>query len=304
MEMKFELSVSQKELWTLGDHACYYSQMAIRISAGVDVERLEACIGRVIDDNEALASRCFPKDHSIFPFMGRGGSYSGLLRLREMANSEIHAVAMAEECFGDRYNAYADEALKSCLIRLKDGGDLLLVLRIYALWADAHSCRLVYHALRCHYMGERADAAGDDRIGYYDFSQWQNDLAAEPETDALKFWKKYGAISQEQVLPFGRKHGDRFVPRLRNIAVLTGKAYSALKGLAGSLQGGMSVVLLSRFGSYLRTFCESDVIIGYEPAHRNYRELDATIGMISRLLPVRIGAPLSRKRPWPMGSVP
>jgi len=274
---KFELSVSQKEFWTFRrERHVPFSQMVLRLRGGFDGKDWTRTFSRILERHPILRSRCVPARDSIFPWQTEAVGEISLIDAGTVAGGYDEVKERAETCLASAYDVCADIPVRCCSCR-DAGGRQFLFIRLFALWSDAYSCAILYR--------EFADACRPEQtpqsqpIGYHDFAQWQNELLNEPEEEAVRFWEKLDLPPVENIFPFGRRTNPRFSP-----------GRTVLGRLGINRQADPRLLFFSRFVSWLGQFVEGDLTVGYIPFRRNYEELNATVGLIARPLPVRIEA--------------
>jgi amino acid adenylation domain-containing protein/non-ribosomal peptide synthase protein (TIGR01720 family) len=252
MPAGFELSVIQKELWSSGNVSDLYSQLTIEITGDLDKAKLAGAIASVINKNEVLRSRLLASEDSIFPF--------------QFTVDEVDVDLQAD--LDAAYDPQNDEPVRFNVETIA-ADKHLLTMRLYALWGD--SCVLFYRDLCNEYSSLQTEAA-EDVIEYKNFSKWQNDLVNEPDAEAAAFWKSQEVFLQKGLLPFEKAANAGFTPAKERVVV------NAMDADA----------LFSIFCSYLGRFSENAITVGFTPFKRNYDELNATVGLISRPLPVTV----------------
>ena len=273
----FELSVNQKALWDEcrnRDISQFYNQIVIGINGPLQTEKLVAALRAVIRRHEVLSYVCVNNDQSVYPFQAPASSVEveiaeGKGRVKDIGE----AISGAIEHFDRPYDPFKDLPVRFFLC---DTDELrhFLVVRIFSLWADSFSCDAF-----CRDLGERYLGVAEEKemIEYRNFSKWQNELFGEPDEEGKIFWERHPAISEE-VLPFGRVSVTGFSAGRRVVAFLTADKYKKFKSAES---------LLSLFAAYLGRFSENDFTVGIVPFNRSYEELNDTIGLVSKALPIR-----------------
>jgi amino acid adenylation domain-containing protein/non-ribosomal peptide synthase protein (TIGR01720 family) len=255
----FELSVIQKELWSSGNAAELYSQLTIELGSVIDKERLARAIGTVVQKNDVLRSRLLASEDSIFPFQ---------FTVEEVdinLESDLDAV----------YDPQQDDPIRFDLTTAADGKHLLVV-RLYALWGDNYSCMLFCRDLCNEYAALQQESA-EDVIEYKNFSKWQNDLVNEPDAEAAAFWKTQELFLQQGLLPFEKPATAHWSPAKHRVLLDAAAVHSG---------GEVQDVLFSACCRYFGRFNENAITVGFTPFKRNYDELNSTVGLICRPLPV------------------
>lgn len=265
----YALSVTQQEVWKMiTDINDHYSQIVLHCRNGFDKQRLTAALQTVLQRHEILTFRVQYDGSSAYPFQ------------TPAASDDLHLY----ESDAGNYDPEVQPPVRVYLTPLSDGGHMLVV-RLYALWADSYSCGLFYRELCNAYGGGIQQAGEEDIIEYRNFAQWQHELIDQQDSEAAGFWAAFGDAGDERVVPFGNRTGS-FTPRRERLDVWTGDDYTALKNGAISMGADVADVLLACYGYYLRRFSGDAITIGYTPALRNYQELAGTLGLVVKPLPL------------------
>ncbi|OON65264.1 hypothetical protein B0919_24465, partial [Hymenobacter sp. CRA2] len=276
--------------------------------ASLDSTRLREALRAVVGKHEALTAKCLHDSALAFPFQAFAEDADVDFHSLP-ASDDAHGRTRAEECLASyAYDPASSRPVRCCLVPLAGGQHLLLV-RLYALWADGYSSQLFQQELAAAYAGSLPEA--DDMIAYRDLAQWQNDLLAEPDEEGQRFWQQHAYSYRENALPFGQPQPTDFVPRRTPAVRFTGADYARLQQLAAELNTKPATLLLSAFGQYLNGFTADGVTVGYAPFERSYAELAATLGLVARVLPVacrpaatlpeavaQVGAAVEEVRSW------
>jgi amino acid adenylation domain-containing protein/non-ribosomal peptide synthase protein (TIGR01720 family) len=283
----FEFSINQKEIWNLSNINNYFNQMIITVEGQLDKKKLIESINSIIKKHEVLSSKCLVTDNSIFPF--QISFKEAEIDFHESDSKENEFSKIIEhgnEYLSVPYDPSLNEPIRFFLRKISDRKHLLMV-RIYALWGDSYSSIFFYKELCREYFNIEQEHVAKDTVEYRNFSQWQNDLVNEPDQEALRFWENYNCFLQVTNLPFGKNNSFGFSPRKLEIDFFSEKKYTELKNIVSRFNTTISDLLLSLFGVYLSNFIENEFTIGYIPFKRNYQELDATLGLVSKALPIK-----------------
>jgi amino acid adenylation domain-containing protein len=285
----FELSTNQKELWTTsGNMSGYYSQIMVEILGSVDKERLVQSLNAVVERHDILSSRCMASSDSLFPLQTSWKAQNIDFHESMVEGKDIAGIIrQANEFLNLSYDPFVNSPLR--LYRASGyGNKSFLFIRLYALWGDTYSCIQLCREIIGEYIGMGA-SIHDEQVKYQNFSQWQNDLAADPDEEGLKFWDKYQCPAENDGIPFERDSGAAFSPARVSISHLTQGKYTALKDASTRWGRTVEELLLTVFCSYLHIFSDKETAIGYIPFKRSYEELNGTFGLISKVLPVKSG---------------
>jgi len=283
----YELSISQKDLWSQHNPpAVCYNQIVIRIKGSLDRSGLKSALLALIAKHEALAFRCSMNAGSLFPWQcPTGAAEMDWLDGTEETGLYTKAEEAAYASLDRPYDPTADSPLRMYLTSISRHEHYLFI-RLYALWGDTYSLFLLFGQLYERYRDAADDTASQGIIEYHNFSQWQNDLQQDPAEEGNRFWAHYKYVLRRNVIPFETRTGASFLPGRIKLDTFERGRYEAMKTLCVSMQAGMEDLLLGVFGSFMALYTEEKLTIGYIPFRRNYEELNATLGLISRTLPV------------------
>ncbi|HTI07452.1 MAG TPA: amino acid adenylation domain-containing protein [Puia sp.] len=287
---KFEFSYNQKGIWSLGDIDRYYNQLVIRFDGRLDKLRLREALAILTKRHEVLSSGCWLSEDSTFPF--QTSFENGEIHLQESGTLEDNVatvIQQANEYLSSPYDPSTHRPVRFYLGRL-EGEKYLFFIRLFSLWGDSYSCALLVRELCQVYFKIQPGFAEDNFIGYRNFSQWQNDLQNEPDEEGIDFWDKYKYFPQRDIMPFGKKRELAFGPVRVELDLVGGKRYASVKDICASLNTSVANWLFGLFGIYLGNFTQQDFTVGYLPFKRSYKELDATLGMVSKTLPVHFSS--------------
>jgi amino acid adenylation domain-containing protein len=171
-------------------------------------------------------------------------------------------------------------------LRKTGGKEHQLIVRLYALWGDSFSCRLLFRELKQLYSHPDRKEPPGDLIEYRDFSKWQNDLLRDPDEEGIRYWADRCVGLRATVLPFGRRDAGAFSPVQRTIITFAAERLRRLRDHCSAIGVGPADLLLASFGTYLGRFAENDFVVGLIPFFRSYAELNGTVGLVNKTLPV------------------
>lgn len=187
----FELSVNQKEIWSLGGVHRYYNDLSIVVNGVLNSTKLRACVERILRRHEILSYRCMSNGGSFFPSQAFDHRMGFDFKEEDLRRQSIDTCKKTGfEFLSRRYNAEEDNGLRIYLGRTEEDKYILIV-RIYSLWSDHYSCEIFFKELCLEYFHYEENITITEDIPYRNFSQWQNDLFVTPDEDGLQFWKGY-----------------------------------------------------------------------------------------------------------------
>ncbi|MET4143087.1 amino acid adenylation domain-containing protein, partial [Pedobacter sp. UYP1] len=283
----YELSLNQKELWNSYNENInhYYNQLIISIDGPLDEIKLLAATESIISRHEVLSSKCIFNQASIFPSqISFEDSKTDFFSSALLSGTISDVISESNKYLDFPYNPLSNEPVRFYLGKLY-ADKSFFVMRLYSLWGDSYSCDLFYKELYNEYFNLEQEE--NNIIIYSNFSQWQNDLTNEPDEVAIEFWKNYNNIPKTDLFPLKERKESSFSPQRVELLNWGGDKYKEINSLSVSLNSGINDLLFGVFGSYLTGFSDEEITIGYTPFKRNYNELDYTLGLVTKTLPVK-----------------
>ncbi|MFW0739604.1 amino acid adenylation domain-containing protein [Flavobacterium sp. T12S277] len=287
----YQLSINQMNLWSVAQKNIqdYYNQVVIDLGREVTTEKLQRGLAHVIRKNETLLFKISVVSGAVFPVQIVAEVKETEIAERTVQTlEETSVLAVAQECLGYGYNPLEDNAIRICLLKDPNGNQVLVV-RLYALWADSYTTAFLCSELSKALLDETSyEKEEREVVEYQDFSAWQQQLFSEPEEEGSNFWKNYTIDLTKDIVPFKTKTNAVFAPQRKSLCVIESDAYNQLK--AKSVQEDCSVehLLLARYAAYLSKFDEDSFTLGYLPYNRYYNELENTFGLVAKTLPVQL----------------
>lgn len=285
----FRLSPQQKRLWLLQqESSTYVAQTAILLEGDLNKEALKAALHEVVCRHEILRTS-FRKISGIkMPIMVVEDSCIFSWQEINLSNCDIEAVAIELTCQDERrkpFNLEQAPLLRASLLKLSVTKHIL-VITLPALCADSETLKNLFWEISEFY----GDGSDKEVVQYAHFSEWQNQLLIETEAETFKdYWcqQDFSALSQLQ-LPFqvkGNKQGE-FQPESWELLIddrITNNVKIWLQKTGFSLDEfwfSCWQVLLWQLTK------RSEIIVGYICNGREYEELQNTLGLIAKYLPI------------------
>lgn len=288
----FRLSPQQRRVWThrasVGDvppAVCLVS-----VHGALDAERLRQALRRITARHEILRTRFFIPRGLQWPVQViseasepqvRVIDLSGLERCREEARLE----AMLREEAATPFDPERGEPLRSVLLA-RAAGEQALILAAPALCADGWTMHNLVREIAA-FCGGDADL-DEEPMQYADFSEWQNELAAE-EGEGPDHWRGMD-LSPLSRLPqrFPASPASDGAPPEEVVWRISGERRRALEGLADACGVPLSAVLLTAWQLLLQRLTgERDLPIGEVSHGRKFPPLRSAFGPFAKVLPVR-----------------
>ncbi|WP_316168810.1 MULTISPECIES: amino acid adenylation domain-containing protein [unclassified Bradyrhizobium] len=297
--LKYPLSASQAQIWYIARlfpfNSAYHFRASLRISGSLDTARLRACLENILDENEAY--------RVVFQSIGEE-PFQILQRRHILSLDEIelgqHASDRQLEIIEREKESFFQEPFDLAwlpLIRwrlLKLGaGEYLLLHHEHHLVHDGWSFRLFLAQLEglynsdAQYLGNR----GEPHLDFLDFCLWQRDWIRTAEARRqLAYWETnlagysgYLKLKRSTVCDSAQLSG-----RTREFALDQPLLQQILSVARRTKTTVFSVMLAAYAVIVARLSCQDDIVIGVGLANRTTVELEAVIGMIVNLVPVRL----------------
>ena len=280
----YELSENQKNLWSISKNqtGLYYNQIILEIQKDWSVREVLHAIQTVTDANTILRYNLIHHANFNYPFQIESDTSD--IDWKEM-DGDIHEV---DAVLDYPYDPSVNNPARFCLV--KQSGKLkFLAVRLYAVFGDIYSCFYLCNQLGKILSGvQNNQEDGQDKIDYINYSAWQNDLISKPEREAIVFWKNASYHTSEALFPFSEK-SKSFQPAKKDILTIDGAEYGKIKDFCASNDCEAKTVFLSHFVQYLQLFSENEVTVGVSDFKRDYEELEHTLGLVSKSIPLAIG---------------
>ena len=279
----YKLSENQINLLLAGSDTTdqFYNQVIIEIKEKYSAEDMIACIYEAVKEHEVLSYKIFSNKDLIKSIQLGGDGEVELKNWRYDYNVDHDTfIQDVQVGFGHSYRYSDDKALRVGLGTVS-GYVKYIVIKLYSLFGDLHSCLYLSGKIL-----ERMKNNHEyhDKIEYYNFSSWQNDLLEEPEEEAKLFWKIYNAAPENKVIPFGAET-EVFIPFRKNILSVNKEEYAELIQELGNFNLSIESYLVLCLNHYLSLYKTDDkeITIGYANQNRQYDDLIHTVGYVNSM---------------------
>ncbi|MEP6804434.1 MAG: condensation domain-containing protein, partial [Flavobacterium sp.] len=281
----YELSENQKNLWNVSKNNLdlFYNQVILNVKNNLSIEDFLNALNVVIKNNDVLKFKLVQDLNFTYPFQIDSSNSDVLWHEIDLSSSN----GEVDSILNYSYDPLTDNPVRVCFV--KDAGQLKqVVLRLYSLWGDAYSCFYLCDEIgKIILLDENYGIEEKETIDYASFSTWQNDLINEPEREAILFWKNYNYQLTNTLIPFSNE-AIAFTPKKKQIATITGDDYFKIKDYCLTNNCQTRSVFLLNFISYLFQFSEDELTVGLSRFKREYGELDNTLGLVSKNIPLKI----------------
>ncbi|WP_052496594.1 non-ribosomal peptide synthetase [Pedobacter lusitanus] len=180
-------------------------------------------------------------------------------------------------------------------LRISDQSGFLLFL-VPAVAADSTSLKNIVRDF-CDLYLDRDNNHNGSVISYQKFCKWQHDLLQDPGEEVIDFWKKYNYKAYLNVKnPFelstetGNRQSASKSPERKNLRLrVDGPDYEKLKSLSLKYELKQEVIILVCLNILMVKYAPADhVSIGMVINERMFEELNSTVGLIAKVLPVMV----------------
>ena len=295
----FRLSPQQKHLWLLqqvDQSPSYRAQCAILIEGNVDTGILKAALRNVWDRHEILrtAFQCLPGIDGPFQVMTDGGvlsvdSYN--LTGWDSPRQEARIAALCQKANETPLDFEQGRISQVSLITLSPTRHTLLV-SLSSLCADSISLNNLMREICDAYSAYlRHEELADQPAQYADLAEWQNELLESEDTKTGRdYWRRQDFADLPAFkLPYEGQSPIK--PGFRPLFVastIDSGSLAKVRTLTRKYDASACAFLLACWQILLwRLVGESDFVVGMACDGRAYEELQKTLGLFSKHLPLR-----------------
>ncbi len=293
----YRLSPQQRRLWRvqrLDDCREFMAQCSVLVDGMLDEAILADAVQSVVQKHEILRTtfRCLPgvtvpiqvTDAGERPTIQHGSSDSTVAS-QTWSIEQVLASQASQPLDLSR-----GPLLQLSVMRL-DPRRSRLFLTLPSLCVDRTGLANLVGEICRHYRARlRQEILDDEPLQYADLAEWQNQLLETADTEAGRtYWKSHSLRPDDEVeVPFRREPiQGSFHPRAVTVQIDSGLV-TEIEQLSVRLRTPVSVVLLSAWRVLLGRLGEhTEVTIGTSFNGRNYEQLEGTIGLFARYLPLR-----------------
>ncbi|WP_025742954.1 non-ribosomal peptide synthetase [Aquimarina pacifica] len=280
-----EFSYNQKKVVKDGANT-FYSQVILEFTSKVNKDHLLKALSLLISryealsqafvENESLNKQKAPADHSVTYYEVDDKNEENIITQLDRS-----------------YDFRKDAPIRFGFITSNEEVTRLYI-RLYILCGDVFSNRLFISELgKAINNLESYSKEQQQKVTYSKYCEWYNALIEESDSDATNFWESYNhQPSQGGVLPFLKKRKGSFVPKRIRINTISGPHLKGIRKYCQENNVGLSEYLFTQFLEYLQKFTDNDVTVGYYPQERNYEELNQTLGLINKVIPIKTAVPI------------
>ncbi|MEO1348695.1 MAG: amino acid adenylation domain-containing protein [Cyanobacteria bacterium J06635_15] len=289
----FRLSPQQKQLWSLQQKGgAYCSQCVLRIVGDLQVRKLKSTIQKVVDRHEILRTYFHRQPGIKTPIQvinSSGEFWYQAINQEAPGYESFEALCQEEKQFA--FDFEQGPLLRLSLLQ-KSANQWLLLITLPALCADSCSLEnLVKEISQLYDADLRDEELENEPTQYIQFSEWCNELLEDDDSETGKaYWQQQELSSTSSLtLPFERSSGKQkiiFQPGIYTLK-LESDLTSKLEKFATLYKVTTAEFLFACWQTLLwRTIGQSDIVVNTIYAGRKYDELQGTLGLLARSLPV------------------
>ncbi|MEG4072289.1 amino acid adenylation domain-containing protein [Microcoleus sp. Pol14C2] len=294
----FRLSPQQRHLWELQQNnpkQTYRVRGAILITGNLDRELFTRALQNVVNRHEILRTsfHCLPGMTLPLQAIACTGevpiseyNLSGL----SPEEQEAKIAALFQQLNLLPFDFDRGPLWHLSLVTLAQNKQLLLV-NFSALIADSATLKNFTRELSLSYSAcAGGEEFSDESMQYADIAEWQNELL-ESEEMAIgqEYWRKLNIESLDLLtLPWEKKNSEaEFLPLVERVEI-PGDLLNSLEAIAPKHKSDISAFLLTCWQILIwRLTREQNPIIGVAIDGRKYEELEHSLGLLCKYLPLR-----------------
>lgn len=276
----FRLSTQQSRLWMLDQEAAVYrAQMAVRIAGNIDCDRLERVVRALVARHDIFRTTFRRLPGMRRPLQVIADRFKPAWHVADLRGiaPEVTATKLREFMLRDclrPFDIVNGPMLRFSLL-LTGEQEATLLACAHPLCADAETLRNILREIACDYGAHAGAPAPATIVQYAQFSEWQNDQAAQAQDD----------------LEMPRPGPVKFNPEVVSL-VLSPELEQGLAHLARSLGISEDALLMSCWAAVLRNITgQPEITVGRTRDGRAHEELRAAMGPFAVTLSVRFAFP-------------
>jgi amino acid adenylation domain-containing protein len=294
----FRLSPQQKRLWLIQQQdqsPAYRAQCALLLEGQLAVPDLKKSLHRAVERHEILRTLFQRPPGMKWPVQVISDSFKPLWQ--ELDFSDLDSQAQrdrVEEVYRSEMNRPFDyehgPLIRVYLINLASDRNIL-ILSLPAFYAGNVSLKNFVKEISECYSSCAEPVEEEELLQYVQFSEWQNEMLEDEEAERGRaYWSEQnpGAVSP-LVLPMEKKAGAEgtFLPETVE-AIISGEEIRRINKALEGTETTAIAFLLSCWQTLLwRLTGQSDLVVSCVFEGRKYEELQESLGLIAKTLPIR-----------------
>jgi amino acid adenylation domain-containing protein/non-ribosomal peptide synthase protein (TIGR01720 family) len=265
----YRLSPQQKRLWSLQHRGAFWSRCAVRITGGVDLERLEGAIYRVVEEHEILRTT-----FTVLPGMS--------VPVQVIHSESPGCVTRVSELYDAKVDQPVDTLpLFRCDLLEVSADETVMLLRAPAICADLRSLENIVRQVASFYAGESATAVA---MQYADFAEWHHELL---ESEEGRKYSSTQSPAHEVSIPFEKRVSEDALFQPQRLAV--NLPADVMKFVAEDSGERWSNIVSACWQTLIRRLAATaEITLGIACDGRRHPELANSVGPYSRYVPLRV----------------
>jgi len=294
----YRLSPQQKHLWRQQyseQSQSYRAQCAVMIEGALDPARLKRAIEGVYDRYEILrTSYHLLRGMSIPIQVITAGTRPDIREHDLSALDEAEQAKMLDQFFQEMIQtpfAFQQSPLLRLLLAALSPVRHVLLVSLPGLSADSAGLRnLLLEIARVYAAPRDGEALSTEPLQYADIAEWQNELFESDESRMGRdFWREQGIAELFTIkLPFERqRQKEEFQPQLFSLR-LSPETKAEIDMLARRYETSAPTIFLALWQVLLARLSDrSEIVVGAYYDGRVYEEVEETLGLLGKYIPVR-----------------
>jgi len=296
----FRLSPQQKRVWSLQkDSSAYCVQCALLLDGNLKPNILKDALQKVVSRQGMLRTTFRHLLEIKTPVMVIVGNSNlswhtidfSVLECEEQ-EAKIEFLCLEQRC--QDFDLEQGAILRSFLIKLSATKHVLIV-SLPSLCGDAWTLKnLVTEISNAYSACLQGEEVLEQVVQYVQFSEWQNQLLKDEDTeDGKEYWKQQDFSNSNSLkLPFESKslQQSKFDPSCLSVT-LGSDVLEKIETLVQQYDTSASVVLLTCWQILLwRVTGQSDIVVGtiYDRREGEYKPLYNVLGLLATCLPIKV----------------
>ena len=294
----FRLSPQQRHLWELQQNnpkQIYRVRGAILITGNLDREILKSALQNVVNRHEILRTsfHCLPG--MTLPLQAIACTCEVPISEHNLSGlspeeQEAKIAALFQELNLLAFDFERGPLWHISLVTLAQNKHLLLA-NFSALIADSATLKNFTRELSLSYWAcACGEEFSDESMQYADIAEWQNELLESEETAiGQEYWRKLNIESLDLLtLPWEKKNSEtEFGPLVERVEI-RGDLFDSLEAIAQKHQSDISTFLLTCWQILIARLTRGpNPIVGVAIDGRKYEELEHSLGLLCKYLPLR-----------------
>lgn len=279
----FELSLNQKRCWFLENEQLnrLYNLVTVSFNERPDVEELNQIVREIVHTHETLSSALFFEETVDVPLQTPGYFQDVIFEVLPAAQYSQWMEQSSNEC---EPNSKTSQPI-GFYVFVDNNKVERLAVKALSFWTDVFGCfKLVENIQRLLKKQTILTENDEDFVIHRNFAAWQNELIQEEDNEGVLFWSNYEMDLVRKNVPFGEGTGARFLPHKLTLGTVNREQF------ADESSEDTKIRFLQAFIEYLQCYRPTGLTLGYTRFSRIYEELNETVGLISKTLPLEVSS--------------